>query len=496
MPSEPDTLDRTSTQWSPCLEWTLKNPDYSGNPYDLTATATFHHPASGETRATGLFYDGGDTWKFRFTGTRTGEWTFTTASEQPALNGRTGAVTIDSNPNPNVTGFLTTFGNKWGWSALGKAFIPQLAMGAKPPEYHHNPAKIDADIQTFLVDHGFTGFHAPVFCRWFDIHSERYEEIESTDPNPDPRTFEALELLITRVNAAGGMVHIWIWGDNDANHHQTPMKAGWGGKNGPVDKRLQRYIAARLGPIPGWSLGYGFDLEHWVEEDDLREWHRHMHEHLGWSHLLGGRAGSPKSDTGHNQIYDRLDYAGYTHFRPTYEDYVAALETNPSRPVFSEDRFRVRNVERHKAKDYTTDMTRRGLYHSAMAGGVANIWGYLLSSDPNPQASPASLPYLNREEIKTCAEFFKNRFSRHLIRNTDITDGVCLTHPDRTQYLFYKEDAASICVDLSAMDGPRPAVAVDARAPYREIDLGSLSPDRHTLTLPHESDWAVAAGEF
>ena len=46
------------------------NPSYSGNPFDLVATATFTHQGSGEQRVSELFYKGGDTWTARFTGTR------------------------------------------------------------------------------------------------------------------------------------------------------------------------------------------------------------------------------------------------------------------------------------------------------------------------------------------------------------------------------------------------------------------------------------------
>ncbi|MAG93645.1 MAG: hypothetical protein CMJ48_07840, partial [Planctomycetaceae bacterium] len=42
-----------------------------------------------------------------------------------------------------------------------------------------------------------------------------------------------------------------------------------------------------------------------------------------------------------------------------------------------EDRFRIRHSKTYADKDYTMEMTRRGLWHSTMAGGVANIWGHL-----------------------------------------------------------------------------------------------------------------------
>ncbi|RMF64766.1 MAG: hypothetical protein D6746_01240, partial [Bacteroidetes bacterium] len=39
------SLDRTGTLWSPYLEWSVENPTYSGNPFDLVATVTFTHAA-------------------------------------------------------------------------------------------------------------------------------------------------------------------------------------------------------------------------------------------------------------------------------------------------------------------------------------------------------------------------------------------------------------------------------------------------------------------
>lgn len=306
-----ETLDRVGEQYRPFIEWSLDNPTHSGNPYDLVATATFVHGESLESRTTEMFYSGGDTWRFRFTGTQTGEWTFTTSSSDPDLNGHGGTVTIDPNPDPDAHGFVKKFGEKWGWQGTEEAFVPQLVMYDNPVHYHDAPAKIDADVQTFLVEHGFNGFHTCVYCRWFDINEDRYDSIDV--PDPDPRTFEALELLITRTHAAGGLVHIWAWGDE--SRHMTPIK--WG-KNESEDRRLQRYIAARLGPLPGWTMGYGFDCDEWVVEDDLLLWHEYMHQHFGWSHFLGARDRNPNQPSDPlTQIYEGLDYSGYEHHRPS-----------------------------------------------------------------------------------------------------------------------------------------------------------------------------------
>ena len=474
-------LDRQAKQWAP-VEWSFRVPlRRDTNPLDLVATATFKHESGKETRITEMFPVAGDTWKLRFTGTRPGRWTFTTASKHSGLGGASGTVTVA--PNPASNGFVVGEGDKWVWSGTGRAFVPQLVMYASPEFYHNNPKKIDADIKTFLVEHGFNGFHTQVYCRWFDIKQERSTGLRSKDPNPDFRTFEALELLIAKTHAAGGMVHIWVWGDD--SRRMTPNRIG--GKNGPADRRLQRYIAARLGPLPGWTMGYGFDLWEWVRKDDLKKWHAHMHQHLGWPHLLGGRAHKNRL----TQIYDGLDYSSYEQHRPDYKKYVETISKRPKKPSFSEDRFRVRQGG-YAHKDYDMVRTRRGLWHSTIAGGVANIWGRL----DGRSSRLGSLPYSKPHWIKTWSVFFEHRFAKDMIRRNDITDGACLARPTRKHYVFYREDAARVTMDLSKMGGAQKAVAVDALKPYKEIDLGRVKPEKQTWNAPYKSDWAIAVGDL
>ncbi|MBN2328216.1 MAG: DUF5060 domain-containing protein [Candidatus Omnitrophica bacterium] len=478
---------QTGSQWRPYLEWSLTNPSYEGNPYDVIAWALFRHE-KGEERKTGMFYAGDNTWKFRFTGTKSGRWTFQTSSDDADLNGKKGTVSIQSNPDPKAHGFLTHFGNKWGWQGVNEAFTPQLVMYENPETYYGKPEIIDAAIQTFIRDHGFNGFHSIVLTRWFDLHKDNYDKIQDSDPNPDPRTFEALELLITKTHAAGGMVHLWAWGDEQ--RRMTPIK--WG-KNGKTDQRLQRYIAARLGPLPGWSMGYGFDLFEWVDEEDLKQWHDYMHEQMGWSHFLGGRSGGPRKGLDHSnqQISDDLDYSAYEHHRPTYEVYAAALDARPEKPSFSEDRFRIRRPSRYPEKDYDEEMTRRGLWHSTLAGGVANIWGNLIDAPDE-----GSMPYPHKDWFKTYSLFFQDRFRKTMIRDNSITDGVCLRTPDHSCAVFYKEDAESIRLDLHSFKDRQTALAVDALKQYLEIPISILQNNKVVWEAPYRSDWAIAVGAF
>ena len=491
-----NSLDRTGTQWAPFIEWTLTNDSIDGNPYDLIATATFTHAASGAKHTTPMFFDAGRNWRFRFTGTRPGHWSFATSSSDPELDGHRGAVTI--RPNEGGFGFVTHVGNKWarpsGTEGRPRAFVPQYVMYGHPATFHNRPDRVDADVETFLEGHGFTGFHIPVYCRWFNLEHDRADAIRTDSPDPDPRTFEALEMLITKVHAAGGAVHLWAWGDE--SRRQTPAR--WG-INGRADRRLQRYIAARLGPLPGWTMGYGFDLDEWVNEEQLGEWRNHMHKHLGWPHMLGGRHGDPNHGLDHSSAVSwnrRLDYSSYEHHRPTFDVYRASLHAVAGQPVFSEDRFRIRESDRYREKDYNEEMTRRGLWQSTMAGGVANIWGRLDNDLGINQGGGVSLAYDHPEWTRTWADFFEHRFTLDMEPSPELTDGHCIKRRSGSEYVFYRENARTIKMDLSQMRADATAIAVDTRRVYKEISLGRLSAKTYTWSAPYESDWAIAVGDF
>jgi hypothetical protein len=236
-------------------------------------------------------------------------------------------------------------------------------------------------------------------------------------------------------------------------------------------------------------MGYGFDLDEWVTGDELRDWHGFMSQESGWPHFLGGRSGGPNQGTDHQgwQLADQLGYAGYEHHRPTYEVYAAALDANPAKPVFSEDRFRVRDPSPYPEKDYDETLTRRGLWHSTMAGGVANIWGNLTRPDGR---------YVEKDWIKTWARFFDHRFLAGLARAREPAAGMALGTADGQNLIAYLEDTDSITLDLRRAASGLPVVAVDALKPYQEIDLGTFAPGIQTWTAPYRSDWALAAGEL
>ena len=51
-------------------------------------------------------------------------------------------------------------------------------------------------------------------------------------------------------------------------------------------------------------------------------------------------------------------------------------------------------------------------------------------------------------------------------------------------------------MELTLMQCKSPAMAVDTKKEYAEVDLGQLTPGKRTWKAPYESDWALAVGRF
>lgn len=481
-----DLGDATAHLWE-YVEWSLSNASCAGNPFDLSAQVTFVHQDSNEVRSTAMFYDENNTWKFRFTGTRTGTWRFSTESSDPELDGHAGSIHIDSNPDPEIKGFITHVGNRFA-RMVGQGevegFLPMTYMNYHGFSAHDTPffglygaARMEDYMQEAL-DHGCSGiFSSYVANHWFKYGQAAYSG--NTPDNPDPATFRALELMINTSHRKGGYTHIWAWGDE--SRKWTPNGAT-GGINGVADRRLQRYIAARLGPLPGWVIGYGFDLHEWVSKAQLQSWVDSMTEHLGWPHLLGTRAYDTSGSLTYDSYssFDRASEELSTSNRGpgSYAEVVEDINSDQDHPHW----YAERHTYLRDGYKLTMEGTRRLMWWQAMAGGVGGWYGFYPTS---------TWPYPHPERMKTHHLFWKDRFRVDMDVANSLTDGYCLKSADDRYFVFYKEDTLSIQYSLAGMPGAGTVIALDCRKAYKEIPLGQKNPGQHLFRAPHRSDWVI-----
>ncbi len=468
-------------------ELSVQNPSWSGNPFNLVATVTFEHLDSDNRHITEMFYVGNNIWKFRFTGTKLGKWSYTTSSSDPELHGLTGEVNVIQNPSPEKTGFLTTADNKFAVQTQDidtiKPYIFNVYMNEVEFPSQMADWKNTQDVSTYLQDAKNNGseiifFH--VNNSWFKFGVKGHDEHNNL--NPDLCTFRVLEKLITNTRELGGRTHLWAWGD-DAPKRKWTQTGVKGGINGEADRRLQRYIAARLGPLPGWSMGYGFDLQEWVNDEQLGEWAKYMHKHMGWPHLLSARGYA-------NKDLDILSYSnlgpeGFKETNPfNYEDAANIIRSDSRRPHFFEERFTYK-----RNQIFSMDVTRQLHWQYAMAGGVGSFWGFFPI-----EYGKVKPKYPKPEQLQTHYHFWHlgDWFKLDMSIANELTDGYALKTPDNQSFIFYKENTDSIQIDLTDMDARKAAVAVNTRKKYAEISLGKLNPKKQVIKLPEASDWAIA----
>jgi len=521
-----DLGDRSTRMWE-CEEYSLANTTWSGNPFDLVATVTFTHAR--EKRVTEMFYIGHDTWKFRFTGTRTGVWRFSTSSDDADLDRHTGSITVTPRANSSMRGFLTHVGNKYAIMADDvdhlEGYVYQVFMNQQDYEQQHehvsrilghpSRAALIDDYWNNTRENGFDIYFFAVFYSWFRMGALSIDDFSGgEDPDldqPDLALFDTLESAIRHAHARGGRTHVWAWGDND--RRQTPNHLG-DGFRGKRHRRLIRYIAARLGPLPGWSMNFGFDtIEMPNAEADGAWWADEMNRTMGWPHILTSR-GWQDDSFGANSF---AGFGGYPYELETtdkgpadYREIRQDLEAHPDVPSIYEERHTYNRWKcwPHSVLDpdrLSETGCRRLIWWEAMAGGMGGFFGHFSQRfnvyGPFHPSGPCGYhPDSLKRAFRTYRQFWQpGRLKLSMSpdnRRVRGATGYCLATADKKHFIFFIEDAQSVTIDLTGMPGSQPAMLVDARARYEEIDKGRLTPGVHTIRLGLPSDWALAVGEF
>lgn len=394
--------------------------------WDIEGSCIWIHEASGTERTSLVWYSGeGDTYIYRFGASFTGRWRGVTHSPVTALDGLEFTVDVLPSSNPRRTGWSgqipeqpTAWARQHGPQGALARRTPILVMMPAVRLWHDDMSRMQAFVAEFNDNHGFNGGHISTIGRgWFDADS--IASLAEAPEAPDVRTFQALEAAAAEWSERGGWLHIWMWGKGSGgDFNRLP-----GGYDGNHSQRINRYIAARLGPVPGWSMGIGWDIEFWTNETQIQWWLDDLIPQLGgWHHWLGarysdsdiGKGGDPEP-ANRGQYLERgirwntlrpghEQYAGWEHWRTETSD--SAIEAGGSvfsdRPLMSEDRFRRRNdawpqKDMHADDDILEEIPRWA------SCGVAAIYGRLIqiASDEGSETWP------NKSDIKSVIEFLE-----------------------------------------------------------------------------------------
>ncbi len=257
-----DTVER----WG-VYEVTLHGPA-DGNPFlDVKLTAHFHYRH--RTMDVDGFYDGGGVYRVRFMPDETGDWTYSTSSTAPALDGKTGNFTATApsarNHGPVRVRYTTHFGYEDG--------TPYVPIGTTCYAWTHQGDRLEEQTLETLRSAPFNKMRMCIFPKSYAYNANEPAyypfERDAAGHNDltrfNPKFFQHLEQRIRDLQALGIEADLILFHPYDR----------WGYASMPADAndRYLRYVVARLAAFRNvwWSLANEWDL---VRTKNLSDWDR------------------------------------------------------------------------------------------------------------------------------------------------------------------------------------------------------------------------------
>ena len=242
-------------QWG-LFEASFTGPD-SGNPYlEVRFSATFSQ--SNRRIIVPGFWDGGGTYKIRFSPPTQGQWRYETASNMPELNGKGGVFTVTA-PTGENHGPVEVFNTFYLRYADG---TPYHQFGTTCYAWIHQTGELQQQTLKTLAASPFNKIRFCVFPKSYAYNQnepERFAFQRRADGTfdfnrPDPAFWRHLEQRILDLQRLGIQADLILWHPYD--------RWGFANMGDEEDDRYLRYCIARLSAFRNlwWSLANEYDF--------------------------------------------------------------------------------------------------------------------------------------------------------------------------------------------------------------------------------------------
>lgn len=242
-------------QWG-LFEASFTGPD-SGNPYlEVRFSATFSQ--SNRRIIVPGFWDGGGTYKIRFSPPAQGQWRYETTSNVPELNGKGGVFTVTA-PRAENHGPVEVFNTFYLRYADG---TPYHQFGTTCYAWIHQPGELQQQTLKTLAASPFNKIRFCVFPKSYAYNQnepERFAFQRRADGTfdfnrPDPAFWRHLEQRILDLQRLGIQADLILWHPYD--------RWGFANMSDEEDDRYLRYCIARLSAFRNlwWSLANEYDF--------------------------------------------------------------------------------------------------------------------------------------------------------------------------------------------------------------------------------------------
>ncbi len=454
-------------------EVVLPDTTYAGNPFDVELEGVFTHTATGRALTVLGFYAGANTWKIFFMPEAVGEWTFSTRSADPDLDGQLGSLTCVSSALP---GRLAAEGNRWRFSN-GEYDAPILI----PSREYLKSTEIADGVGDFIVwADDIVGARILGTTLVYFSHPEA-ASVYLPGQEGDAFNIPMWDRLNTHYDAMRerGMGHYIMFFSDDA---ESPSRNGIA-PNSKREQRLFRYALARFGAYPIVFWDTGIDISEYRDQDWIHGFAKWFNTYDPWQHPVSSRSGGGSGGT---QPLTGSYWSDGTAGLPDHATFVSTWLSRTVPTAFT-DRWR----EGDSRGGWTRSKLRRAAWEIGLVGGSAIYVSDALHSG-----------YLNSDyatvfdaapDFGFASRFFRERVDQlgllephdELISTSSAGTNVLAARLGR-EYVAYIGGGGGFSVDLSDAVQSLTAVWYDPRS-------GLTTPER-TITVPSGEELFVPPG--
>lgn len=481
------------------------------NPYlgVASAVATLTAP-DGTTRQAPLFWDGGNTWRLRFSPDQVGQWTYSVSSTDAGLNGAAGSFGVAASSLPggivanasNPHTFQTQSGDPFyfmgdtAWSAFVNSSAEQ-----------HNRAAFEHYVDARAAQ-GFNVVHA---IGWNNDGGAPFNSFAGQTINP--AYFREIDERVAYLNSRGitaGMLVAWGW-DSGYSYSSLPDNA--------ARQRYAAYVAARYGAYNTYFIVAG-EWDEVLSESQVNQFGQAIADADPHDRLVAVHAAASST----RQFADE-SWAGFGDYQQNYDTLHAQIlaSRNLGKPVVNaEYAYFLRDQDGNGAVDKpnsaSIDDIRHATWDIATAGGHF-ITGFGTTyfgghRDPGPFNVDAAQNDPWEAQVQHVKTFFTDRaWWRFNPRDDLVTSDTARTgdatnagvrRPPLTTYWAMSDEAGEYIVYLRGLtDEVELTLLEDGENLYHltrfdprlgtYLDLGQVVADGVlTITPADTNDWVYA----
>jgi hypothetical protein len=484
---------------APARQWSVHELRFEAandvpNAYVATRfDARFTSPA-GEVFSVPGFFDGGRTFRIRFTPTRIGRWTYATSSSEPSLDGRSGSFEATP-PGAGAHGFLRrdrdnphhfVWDDGTRYWMLGQTYY-ELISNARNSEAWRK--SIDENRRAGINKIRFR-LHIKT-CATQDNPFPCDQWWLGDKDHLDLRHFQALDRIVEYL-AGNGMVADLLPFDSAAVSYGTPEQ----------DERFLRYVVARYAAYPNviWCV-----TNEWQRagrpKEYLAELGRKLRDLDPWSagrplsiHPLGGKGNGERFQFGDQTwpVHVILQTGRGDPADPQlHADMLANREFG--KPVVNDEFGYMGDAlwwgSDGKRGGYSRAKHRQALWAIYMAGAYASIGDKYLYDDGRPYKSAMWHRPVEYDDVVHMARFFQGVPYWRLKPAPALADRVYTLSEPGSEYVFYAATGTAFSTALEP--GTYSKVRLYDPRTGSAKSLGTVKGGQVTFEFPDKQDWVI-----